>query len=147
MRPIFAIVVLTKAGCAFPTMTVYLSSSRRGYTECNTWRTHALQRIADLHPAMVVVSSTLYGVTLPATPDSDAGVDAAWANGLCHDHRRAAKSATARCRGRRLPGRGCRPGSCLPGNQSDITTCSYPTRYALTAGPRRLPVNALRRRR
>ena len=130
----FAVVVLTKAGCAFPTMTVYLSSSRRGYTECNTWRTHALARIADLHPAMVVVSSTLYGVALPATPDSDAGVDAAWAKGYVTTTDALRTSAKKVVVIGDSPVEDADPGECLAAHKSDITACSYPTRYALAAG-------------
>ena len=46
----FALEVLTKSGCPFPTMTVYQASLGRSYTECDSWRASALNASQNCGP-------------------------------------------------------------------------------------------------
>ncbi|MET9191543.1 SGNH hydrolase domain-containing protein, partial [Streptomyces tendae] len=61
------LVPLTKASCKVADVTVV--NLHEPYTACDTWRSHALERIRDLRPALVVVSSSDAGD--PARPADD----------------------------------------------------------------------------
>ncbi|MEU8706454.1 acyltransferase family protein [Streptomyces sp. NPDC048565] len=50
------LVSLTKASCKAADVTII--SGHKPYTACDTWRSHAVARIKDLHPDLVVVSSS-----------------------------------------------------------------------------------------
>jgi hypothetical protein len=52
------LVVLAKAGC--PAEEVNVIRGGGVYTTCAEWRSNAMQRIATLHPALVVVTSSDY---------------------------------------------------------------------------------------
>ncbi|MFC4068651.1 acyltransferase family protein [Actinoplanes subglobosus] len=50
--------ILTKAGCPLPELTVNNSALKRRYSECDTWRTNTLARLAEEPaPRMVFVSA------------------------------------------------------------------------------------------
>ena len=69
------LVVMTKAGCPLYDVSVDLASLRRAYTECDTWRTQAMDRIEREDPDLVVVSAAVF---------SSRGADftARWADGV-----------------------------------------------------------------
>ena len=52
------IVDWTKSSCPVADITVFNTALNRTYTECNTWRTQVLARIARLHPDLVFVSDS-----------------------------------------------------------------------------------------
>jgi hypothetical protein len=81
-RAKFALTVLTKGNCPAPVMTVYRADLRRPFTECDAWRSWALDKIATLRPQLVVVSSTFHGQTLPGGRMQSAQAEAAWDRGL-----------------------------------------------------------------
>ncbi len=54
------LVVMTKAGCPLYDVTVDLVSLRREYTECDTWREQAMQRIEAEQPDLVVMSAAVF---------------------------------------------------------------------------------------
>ena len=57
------LVALVKSSCPPADVAIFDDSLRREYTECETWRRHALARIRRIRPAMVLVSSlTSYSV-------------------------------------------------------------------------------------
>jgi len=62
------LVSLTKSACAPADITVWNSSQKRGYTECDTWRTSAMKRIAGLHPDLVVLSNSRYLLAINGSP-------------------------------------------------------------------------------
>ena len=132
-RQHFAVVLLAKSLCPFPTMTLYEKVLGRPFTECNAWRTWALGRIASLHPDLVVASSTVYGVSLPSSPTDQAGVEDAWAKGSATTV--AALKAAA---GRVVvlgdaPVEVTDPADCLASHANDIQQCSVQRADALTA--------------
>jgi hypothetical protein len=129
----FAVVVLTKSGCPFPAMTVYQLSLGRAFTECDTWRKAALRRLAALHPAMVVMSSTAYGVTLSSSPNDQAGVEKAWTTGFSTTVAAVRKDTGKLVLVGDAPVEGADPGQCLASHSSDITACSNATDNALTS--------------
>ncbi len=51
------LVSLTKSACPDADVTVTNSELQRSYTECDTWRSAVLQRINELHPTAVVMTS------------------------------------------------------------------------------------------
>ncbi|MFW6693474.1 acyltransferase family protein [Streptomyces sp. MAR4 CNX-425] len=51
------LVTLTKAGCTPAQVTVYNSGLKRAYTECDEWRAHALERIGDESPALIITGT------------------------------------------------------------------------------------------
>ncbi|MFC8086385.1 acyltransferase family protein [Streptomyces sp. NPDC057340] len=61
------LVPLTKASCKAADVTIV--NLHKPYTACDTWRSHALERINALRPALVVVSSSDAGD--PARPAAD----------------------------------------------------------------------------
>jgi peptidoglycan/LPS O-acetylase OafA/YrhL len=81
-RAKFKLVVLTKGNCPAPTMSVYNVELKRAFTECDQWRQWALNDIAKIKPALVIVSSTFHGVTTPDGQTQTAAVEAAWESGL-----------------------------------------------------------------
>jgi peptidoglycan/LPS O-acetylase OafA/YrhL len=52
------LVSLTKSACTAADVTVWSATLGRAYTECDTWRRSAVERIAAERPALVVVSDS-----------------------------------------------------------------------------------------
>jgi hypothetical protein len=50
------VIGLTKSACPPVDGRVWLENKKRGYRECDAWRTHALERIATESPAIVFVA-------------------------------------------------------------------------------------------
>jgi hypothetical protein len=65
-QPEWRLIVLTKSGCAMPLVSYWLWHVKRNYTECEVWRIHALDRIHDLRPALVIVGSAYSYFITPA---------------------------------------------------------------------------------
>lgn len=51
------LLVLTKSSCPMVDEPFFYSRIGRDYVECTVWRKHALQRIASLHPDIVILGS------------------------------------------------------------------------------------------
>jgi len=73
----------TKSSCGPPDMRIWLDRFRRPYTECDEFRRFVEDRIATLHPDMVVLTGAVKGVRVVDNGHgSDQGVEEAWATGL-----------------------------------------------------------------
>ena len=68
--------VLTKKGC--PTADIPIADPARG-PECGPWRTSVLARLADEHPALVIMSAYRYNTTSAAIGSNP---DEVWRNGM-----------------------------------------------------------------
>lgn len=51
------LVAITRPGCPAPRVTVFSRTLRREFTECDAWRDAAIQAIAGMRPAAVVLAS------------------------------------------------------------------------------------------
>jgi peptidoglycan/LPS O-acetylase OafA/YrhL len=56
-RPNWRLIVLTKSSCPMVDVTFFYARIRREYTECSTWRSHALEQVASIKPDMVVLGT------------------------------------------------------------------------------------------
>jgi peptidoglycan/LPS O-acetylase OafA/YrhL len=56
-RPDWRLVVLTKSSCPMVDEPMFYPRIGRYYTECATWRQHALQQIAEMRPDIVILGS------------------------------------------------------------------------------------------
>jgi peptidoglycan/LPS O-acetylase OafA/YrhL len=77
------VIQLTKPGCQVPDFPSYSNALGREYTECAEFRQFAIDKIAEIQPDVVVVTSARKGAQLAsdgkATTD---GIEEAWATGL-----------------------------------------------------------------
>lgn len=77
------VIQLNKPGCIAPDFPTYSNILGREYTECMDYRAWALDKIAEIKPDLVIISSardgSLRSVNGKGTTD---GVDAAWEDGL-----------------------------------------------------------------
>lgn len=55
------VIVWTKAGCGLSTIVEYSTVLKRNYSECATWQSNTLKRIAALRPEIIVASERTYG--------------------------------------------------------------------------------------
>lgn len=87
---------LTKSACASADATVYNSSLKRAYTECDTWREKAFTRIERERPDLVIVANArghvfwLDGKAVPSAEREDL-----WAAALSRTLERLGRSAGA----------------------------------------------------
>jgi hypothetical protein len=63
------LIPLTKFSCVFVDMRIWSPNLRREYTECATWRENVVDRLVQLRPDLVVISSNRW---FPTVVDSDA---------------------------------------------------------------------------
>jgi peptidoglycan/LPS O-acetylase OafA/YrhL len=70
------LLVITKSACSPANVLINSSRLQREYTECEAWREMSMQRIAQLRPAMVVLSSRA-----DATPAEKGDADKIWTDG------------------------------------------------------------------
>ncbi len=77
------IVQLNKPGCIAPDFPTYSNVLGREYTECIEYRQWAVEKIAELQPDLVIITSAYDGSLLSADGEGTSdGVDAAWEDGL-----------------------------------------------------------------
>ncbi|HEY0197191.1 MAG TPA: acyltransferase family protein [Rhodanobacter sp.] len=57
-RPDWRLLVLTKSACPMVDQSFFYPRIGRQYTECDSWRTHALHEVAAWHPDIVILGST-----------------------------------------------------------------------------------------
>jgi len=75
------LVSITKSSCPAADVSVYNAYLNRTYTECDAWRTRALETIRAIHPALVVMSNRRdYGAA--TVPDDSASFVPAWERGM-----------------------------------------------------------------
>ena len=77
------LIPLTKSGCASADVPVWSTLFNRPYAECTAWREAAMQLLADLRPALVVVSNDRsYNLTIDGTKVSSDDRRDVWSEGL-----------------------------------------------------------------
>jgi hypothetical protein len=75
------LVIFTKAACPPPEVVILWFGTQ--YPECPLWRANALQRIAEMHPALVVMAGSRYPFALvKPLPGVPTGQGNTWLNGL-----------------------------------------------------------------
>ncbi|MDX3853520.1 acyltransferase family protein [Streptomyces sp. AK02-01A] len=80
------LISLTKASCKVAAVTIV--SSGKPYESCDTWRSKAVARINELHPSLVIVSSSDAGTPVRAMDDPLQG----WTDGFRETFQALAKS-------------------------------------------------------
>jgi peptidoglycan/LPS O-acetylase OafA/YrhL len=60
-RPRWRLLVLTKSSCPMADEPVFYARIGREYTECATWRRHALAQVAAVRPDVVLLASAIAG--------------------------------------------------------------------------------------
>ena len=82
------LVSLTKSACTPAWITVWNSTFKRAYTECDEWRDRVVDRVEEERPALVIVASShpYRSAANGTSPESDGGV--ALAAGLADTLRR-----------------------------------------------------------
>lgn len=65
------VVLIRKPACPTARLTVFNLTLNRSYTECDTWREEAIQRILAMHPAAVVIANRQGPVLAPGLKVSD----------------------------------------------------------------------------
>jgi peptidoglycan/LPS O-acetylase OafA/YrhL/ABC-type Fe3+-hydroxamate transport system substrate-binding protein len=131
-RAEFSLTVLTKGNCPAPIMSVYSVELHRAFTECDQWRQWALERIAQLKPSLVVISSTFHGQTLASGgAQQSPAVESAWEHGLSKaiiDIRatgaRVAMLSDVPAHAQAVP-------DCVEAHQNSALSCATPTLNAL----------------
>lgn len=77
------IIQLNKPGCIAPDFPTYSNVLGREYTECIEYRAWAVEKIAELQPDLVIITSARDGSLLSTDGGGTTeGVDAAWEEGL-----------------------------------------------------------------
>jgi hypothetical protein len=62
------LVPLTKFSCVFVDLRIFSPNLKREYTECETWRENVVDRLIQLRPDLVIISSNRY---LPVVDERD----------------------------------------------------------------------------
>ncbi|GAB3678761.1 acyltransferase family protein [Angustibacter aerolatus] len=130
-REHFKLLVLTKSLCPFPSTTVWNTVDKRPFSQCDAWRSWALDRIDAVEPSLVVVSSTMYGVRLPSSPKDQTGLAAAWQRGATTTLKRLDASAKRVVVLGDSPVMADDPAQCLADHPKQVQRCSQPTPEAL----------------
>lgn len=77
------VIQLTKPGCQAPDFPRYSTSFKREYTECGEFRAWALDRIDEIRPDLVVISSMSRGARWMKDGEGvSEGLERPWADGL-----------------------------------------------------------------
>ncbi|MBN9618721.1 MAG: acyltransferase, partial [Actinobacteria bacterium] len=132
------IVDWTKSSCPAAAITVYNSSLKRTYTECDAWRSDVLRRIAALRPDLVVVSDSenVVGAAVSAT---------AWSGATLTTMQRLRSGSGARVvLLQDVPVPAYDLPSCVAAHLSSVTACTFPTgrAYSFPARHRQLATDA-----
>ena len=117
------LVSLTKSACTSVDLTVWNANLKRAYTECDTWREAAIERIASLAPALVVVTNSR-GYTLASTLGEAPVDEESWANGLTRTIERIEASSGAVVVIGDTPKAVSDPPACLSANLTSVLACT-----------------------
>ena len=126
------LVSLTKSSCPAADVTIWSTSLKREYSECDEWRRAALERIAREHPWLVVISDsreyTLWseGALVPAAEGG-----ALWNGGLGRTLANLAAVAGRVVLIGDTPRSQVDPPVCLSRHPDDVLACASPQRLAL----------------
>ncbi|HYJ12666.1 MAG TPA: acyltransferase family protein [Thermomicrobiales bacterium] len=128
------IVQLTKPGCQVPDYPGYSNALGREYTECAEFREFAINKIVELQPDVVVVTSARKGVQMAkdGTSTTD-GIEEAWAAGLGSVLDRIAPNTDRMIVLGDVPYPSQGGIDCLTAHESDVMACSTPVSTAVYA--------------
>jgi peptidoglycan/LPS O-acetylase OafA/YrhL len=73
-RPDWRLLVLTKSSCAMVDEPFFYARIGKEYTVCATWREHALKKVAELKPDVLLLGNAKYGFTKEQWIDGTARV-------------------------------------------------------------------------
>ncbi|GAA3449615.1 acyltransferase family protein [Dactylosporangium matsuzakiense] len=124
--------MVTKSACSAASATIFMKNLKRVYTECDRWRTAALEYINTLHPAMVIASSNGHGDAMNVGDDQDTGWAKAWTttfDALPRSARLVLISDTA-WPSSNIP-------ECVSNHLTNVTACNRPRTAAFTDSRRR----------
>ncbi|MFH1475812.1 MAG: acyltransferase family protein, partial [Chloroflexota bacterium] len=127
---------LTKSGCGPADVIQYNGSLKREYLECAAWRTVAERRVADEHPALVLVSAGRGVGILSAdtkTPLAGAARIAAWQEGMTATLTRLAAAADRVVVIADTPRSAFDVPVCLSAHLDDVLACATPFNRAANA--------------
>jgi hypothetical protein len=116
----------TKSACPAPELTVVDPTLKRTYTECNTWRSITLRRIAALKPNVVVMTSSENGVAGNVTPSAYAAATVATLRTL----QQTTKAEIIYFEDTPYPGNSIPV--CVAGHLSDVKACDFAPTAAYT---------------
>ena len=128
------VVQLTKPGCQVPDYPSYSNALGREYTECAEFRQFALDKIGEIQPDVVVVTSARKGALLAKDGKSTTdGIEEAWSNGLGSVLERIEPNTDRMI----VLGDMAYPAEggidCLTAHESDVMACSTPISDAVYA--------------
>jgi peptidoglycan/LPS O-acetylase OafA/YrhL len=136
----WALVSLTRSSCSPAPVPVVNSKLKRDYTECDSWRAAALERIRALRPQLVVVaSSTGYRSSLAGHP---ADPDALWANAWARLFATVRADAADVVLLADTPDLSQDPADCLARQRATVRGCAEPVATVLRDPDWRAIVNA-----
>ncbi len=138
LRNGFKLTVLTKGACPAPTMTVYIPTFNRPFIECDLWREHALRRIDELRPDLVVMSSSFHAVQVPGGQPEDAAAEDAWARGLVTTVDRLQSSGARVVYVGDVPAHVQRVPDCIQAQEESPLSCATPAPQAILVAHRDL---------
>ncbi|MBF6605092.1 MAG: acyltransferase [Chloroflexi bacterium] len=125
------LVSLTKSACPTADVNVWNSALGRTYTECGTWRTNVLARIAAERPRLIVASDSLYTLAIAGSPVPVADRMPLWNAALARTLGRLAKLAPHVLLIGDTPRSGVDPPVCLSAHLTDALACATLTATAL----------------
>jgi peptidoglycan/LPS O-acetylase OafA/YrhL len=125
------VVLVAKAACPAPQVTMWNDIDKRVYTECDQWRRNAIAYINELHPDTVVITSKSMNLGLAIDGKRTASnLSDPWTEGLT------ATLGQLSAQARRLVLLGDIPNltesapECLAANSGDVRACSTPREKA-----------------
>lgn len=110
---------LTKSSCPSASVTVTAAELGRAYRECDAWRAAALDRVAELRPAVVIISNASNSYRADADADR-------WRTGLAATVQRLRATGASVVVIGDTPAWSAPPNRCLSANLSDVSACSAP---------------------
>lgn len=128
------IIGLTKSACPPVDLTVWLANKKREYRECDAWRAHVLERIADEQPAIVFLAS-YHVYELMDGDDRVAIADdpTAWAEGLTRTIQAIQALGPQVILIADTPKLGVVPDECLADHRDAVEQCTQPAADVIDA--------------
>ncbi len=121
------LIAMTKSACTAADTTVYSPILLRAYTECDTWRLAVNNRIAAIHPALVVVSSSRgYRMMVKGADVAIAEVPDAWDAALGRMLTKLSAIASHVLMIGDTPRSNADPPVCLSAHLDNATACAMP---------------------
>ncbi len=126
------LLTLTKSACPAADATVYNAGLKRAYTECDTWREHALERIEAERPDLVIVSNAgghVFWIDGSAVPSDDR--PERWSAALGRTLARVERASGAVTVIGDTPRQSSDPPACLSRHLDDSLACATPRSKAV----------------